>query len=67
MDDPTPRTALFNGEWQMKSVNTEHLRVVLGVIVWIIMIALSQESVAASGDALFAAPAIHERAADHAP
>lgn len=51
----------------MKSLNTEHLRVGLGVIVWIIMIALSQESVAASGDALFAAPAIHERAADHAP
>ena len=51
----------------MKSVNAEHLRVGLGVIVWIIMIALSQESVAASGDAPFAAPAIHERAAENAP
>ncbi len=51
----------------MKSVNTEHLRVGLGVIVWIIMIALSQESVAASGDAPFEAAAIHERAAKNAP
>ena len=49
----------------MKSVKTEHLRVGLGVIVWIIMIALSQESVAAPGDEPLQAPATHERAAEN--
>jgi len=48
----------------MKSINSAHFRVGLGVIVWVIMIALSQESVAASGNAPLEAPAIHERAAD---